>query len=417
MQIHQGRREENFTKHAPSTMGSLGSGELSDWTMDEEYDYSGSGMDDPFVNMTARFLTCQQRRDLGNPLPLSMTIVNALRSTQVIYYMICYPIAFLLNVFALFIIARFKKLHNITFFLALQIIIANLANIVVYYPYSSTNAIANRDVFARICPVMGFITDILLTARHLLMFVVIADRFCLIFLPFWYSRHRVKVAIPLSIGGWMLALIISLIPLIGLRKCYAFQRFTWVCMVGNGCNMPECNAYATFVIVLRNGGTFVAFFLYLVLYWKAKKLQNKVTIAPQSTENAEEQEAVKESRKRERRANNTFLILFTALVGVTFPSFLFFALGRAVLVALSITPPPPAFIVIAIMLGSLYLLIFIMDPIVIMRNQDVREVIQIITAKLRPPTCTCTCTCIHVSSQRVRIAPSSTTNETENSGT
>ena len=368
-------------------MSGQGRGELSGWTLDDgsgQYDHSDSVMDTSTFNTTARFLICQQRRDLGNPLPLSMTIADALRYIQVTYYMICYPTALVLNVFVIFIIARFRKLHNITFYLALQIIIANLANIAVYYPYSSANAIANRDISPALCPAMGFITSFLLSARNLLMFVLVVDRFCLIFQPFWYTRHRVKVAIPLSIVGWMLALIISLIPIMVFHDCYSLQRFTWVCMVGNGCDMPQCNAYSTFTTIFINVGTFVAFLLYLALYWKARKLQNQVTLQPQANENAEDQEAMKENRKRERRANNTFLILFTALVGVTFPSFLFFIIGRAALVALSITPPPPGFTVIAIILGSLYLLIFILDPIVIMRNQDVREVIQIITAKFHP---------------------------------
>ena len=368
-------------------MSGHGSGELSGWTLDDgsgQYDYSGSTMDAFFDNTTVRFLTCQQRRDLGNPLPLSVTIADALRYIQVIYYMICYPTALVLNAFVIFIIARFRKLQNTTFYLAVQIIIANLANITVYYPYSTANAIANGDISPALCPAMGFITSFLLSARHLLMFVLVADRLCLILLPFWYSRHRVRAVIPLSIGGWMLALIISLIPVIGLRNCYSLQRFTWVCMVGNGCDMPGCNAYSTFTTIFINIGTFVAFLLYLALYWKARKLQNCVTIQPHINQSLEDQEIMKKNRKRKRRANNTFLILFTALVGVTFPSFLFFIISRAALVALSVTPPPPAFTVIAIMLGSLYLLIFIMDPIVIMRNQDVREVIQLIIAKLHP---------------------------------
>ena len=370
-----------------------GSGE---WTA--TYNYSGSGMMDVFFDNVSRAgrLTCQQRRALDNPLPLSITATNALRYIQFTYYMICYPIAFLLNAFVIFIIARFKKLHDVTFYLALQIIIANLANIIFYCPHSTANAIANRNAFAALCSAMGFLTSFLLSARNLLVFVLVADRFFLIFLPFWYARHRVKVVIPLSIGGWMIALIISLIPLISLYQCYALQRFTWVCQLGRGCDMPQCNAYHTFTTALTNVGTLIAFFFYLALYRKARKLQKRVTVS-QSNESAEDREAAKQNRIRERRANTTFLILFTALVGVTLPSFLFFIFGRAALVTLNIAPPP-AFTIIAVIMGSLFLLIFIVDPIVIMRNQDVREVIQTIIAKIKG-----------------RVAPSDQTNQTETS--
>ena len=143
-------------------MSDLGSGEISGWILEgsEQYDYSGSLM----VSNSTSLLTCQQRQDLGNPLPLSTTAADTLRYIQITYYMIYYPTVFPLNAFVIFIIARFKKLHTTTFYHALQIIAANLGNIVVYSPYSTANAIANRDIFARICLVMGFLTSFFQTA-------------------------------------------------------------------------------------------------------------------------------------------------------------------------------------------------------------------------------------------------------------
>ena len=347
-----------------------------------QYDYSGSAMD----SNTTSLLTCQQLRDLGNPLRLSTAVANALRYIQIIYYMICYPMALLLNVFVIFIITRFKKLHNLTFRLSLQIIIANLANIAVFYPYSTANTIANRDVLAVLCPALGFLTSFLLSARNLLMFVLVADRFCLIFLPFWYSRHRARVVLPLSIVGWTLALMMSIIPVISLRKCYALQRVTWTCNIGRGCDMPHCNTYSIFMVTLINVGTLVAFLLYLALYCKAKKVQNRITVAVLSNESTEAREAAKEARKRDRRSNATFMILFTALLGVTLPAFIFSTFARVLSIVLASrnTTPRPVITIVAVLLTNMFLLIFIMDPIVIMRNQDVREVLQTITAKLRP---------------------------------
>ena len=345
-----------------------------------QYNYSGS---ENFTN-----LTCEELRQLGNPHLVAEAIADPLRYLQLSYYMICYPIAFLLNSFVIFIIARFKKLHNTTFYLALQIIVANLANIIVYYPYSSANAIAGKNVSLALCPALGFLTSFLLAARNLLMFVLVADRFCLIFLPFWYGRHRVRVVVPLSIGGWMLALTVTVIPLIGLRKCYALTRVTWVCFVGRGCDMPQCNSYSIFVTALNNGGTFIAFCLYLALYCKAKKIKNRITAASMSDESEEAREAAKEARKRDRRANTTFMILFSALIGVTLPPFISTTLTRSVGIFLTVqnrTPTPrPLLTFVSVLLTNLYLLIFITDPIVIMRNQDVRDVMETIRAKLRP---------------------------------
>ena len=367
-----------------------------------QYDHSESAMD--AANSTN--FTCEELMELGNPHLIAEPIANPLRYTQITFYMICYPIGFLLNVFVIFIIARFKKLHNITFYLALQIIIANLANIIVYFPYSTANAFADENISVALCPAMGFITSFLLAARNLLMFVLVADRFCLIFLPFWYSRNRVRVVIPLSIGGWMLSLIVSLIPLIGLRECYALLRVNWVCTLGRGCDMPRCSAYSIFISVLNNIGTFIAFLLYLALYCKAKKIQNRMTTS-MPNESAETREAAKEARKRDRRANATFMILFNALVGVTLPAFIFSSLIRVLSIFVNArntqnptSMPNRVFILVSILLTNLYLLIFITDPIVIMRNQDVREVMATITAKLCP------------GSGKKRIGVTSTANKT-----
>ena len=108
-------------------------------------------------------------------------------------------------------------------------------------------------------------------------------------------------------------------------------------------------------------------------------------------ESAETREAAKEARKRDRRANATFMILFNALVGVTLPAFIFSSLIRVLSIFVNArntqnttSMPNQVFILVSVLLTNLYLLIFITDPIVIMRNQDVREVMATITAKLCP---------------------------------
>ena len=234
-------------------------------------DHSGSGMEDDNNNTS---ISCPQLLEQGFPLSLSTTTANTIRYIQITYYSLCYPTAFLLNAFVIFIIARFKKLHTTTFYLALQIIIINVANILMFFPSSMANATADRFVFTGLCPALGFLTSFLFSSRNLLMFVLVADRFFLIFAPFWYSRHRVKVVIPLSIAGWIVPLTITLIPAIVLPDCFNFQRFTWVCLWGGGCKyVALCTSYSVFLTTLINAGTFVAFLLYLALLWRAKKLK------------------------------------------------------------------------------------------------------------------------------------------------
>lgn len=75
--------------------------------------------------------------------------------------------------------------------------------------------------------------------------------------------------------------------------------------------------------------------------------------------------------------------MFTALVGVTLPTYILFNINYILSSVLGRMASPAPFTVIRVMSGNLYFLIFIMDPIVIMRNQDVREVLKITVNKLR----------------------------------
>ena len=102
----------------------------------------------------------------------------------------------------------------------------------------------------------------------------------------------------------------------------------------------------------------------------------------QSSENEEDTAVTRGNCKREKSANVTFLIMLIALVGVTLPPYILFNLNTVLLSALGLNPPPTVFTIIKIAFSNLYSLIFIMDPIVIMRNQDVREVVESIIAKL-----------------------------------
>ena len=72
----------------------------------------------------------------------------------------------------------------------------------------------------------------------------------------------------------------------------------------------------------------------------------------------------------------TFFHLFLALTGVSIPIFIFFVLvvGNPIITTLNVVPPP-AYIIASIIGHAIYLLLTIVDPIVIMRNQDFREVI------------------------------------------
>ena len=373
----------NLLYYYPATTLDGSEGQIDTYS----YGGSGSGVVNGTIfdnaSSTDGGLTCQQRLELGAPLPLSVTAAETLRYIQIVYYTINFPIALFLNIFVVYLVARYKPLQNLTFYLALQITLVDLANAIVNYPTTLANAIAARFVFTGLCSTLGVIFTFLRTARNLFMMVLVVDRFCLIFLPFWYGRHRVKVVIPLSITAGMIPFILAIVPANGILGCYGFQRLTWSCLIGPGCTNPVgCITHRTFVTTSTSGALFLAFLLYLALLVKAKKLQNKVAISTLN-ESSEDREIEKRRRQRERQANTTILLLFIALVGVSFPSYLFFTFGNITLNFLNIRPPPPGYTITAIVSRSIFALIATVDPIVIMRNQDVKQVLQQFFAKLR----------------------------------
>ena len=51
------------------------------------------------------------------------------------------------------------------------------------------------------------------------MFVLVLDCFFAVFVPFWYQRRkRVRVVLPLSLGAWILAFVVALVPVKGVLE-------------------------------------------------------------------------------------------------------------------------------------------------------------------------------------------------------
>ena len=110
--------------------------------------------------------------------------------------------------------------------------------------------------------------------------------------------------------------------------------------------------------------TFIPLFLYLLLYLKARKLKN-ASVAPESTVTAVNDEQTFEVNKR---ANFTFFIMFLSLFFVIVPPiFINVIIGQV------FTPSLWSEILRTISINALPLLV-ILDPIVISRDRDVREV-------------------------------------------
>ena len=318
----------------------------------------------------------------GLPLLISMTTANIIRYAQIVFYLTSFPIGVFLNSFLVVVIVRFKQLHSITFFLALQIIIVDLLNVIIFFPTSTANAIAGHFVFKGLCSALGSIISFLFASRNLLMLVLVADRFSLVHFPFKYLRHRVNITLSLSIAAWLLSLTHVILPWFSFLECYQFERYTWTCLISEGCRNPApCSAYRTIFLTLFTGGIFVSFLLYVALMCKARQIQNRVAVM--GTNTAIDGERQKRSLKIERRAHRTFLLMSLGLVGVMLPSYMYFVGGLIIFRVILQVDLPETFFVGAVIMLSIYYLIFITDPIIMLRNQDVRQVMNGIVGNIR----------------------------------
>ena len=327
--------------------------------------------------------TCEEiAGQYGEPLPIPTNVETALTYVQAFYYAIMFVVGAMINIFVIVLSMRFKKLQNVTFLLGLQVCVGDMLNAFITLPISTANAIANRFVLPRLCSVLGFAHFSLSLARIYLMFVLVLDRFCNVFMPFWYQRHRNKMVLCLSLGAWLLAFVIGVIPIKGILDCYSVVRTGWVCYPHQGCKFPGiCLAFTWTALLLTNFSSVVSIVLYFILFCKAKKLRNQVGIAPQPgllTE--EERSTIVQLSKRERKGNFTFLLLFLALIGITLPSVIILFISRVII---GKTNLPTAYAIVEILAGSLmFPLLTLIDPLVIMRNEDFSEVIKTILAKL-----------------------------------
>ena len=323
-------------------------------------------------------LSCEElQEEFGSPLPLPIHVANVVRYIQAVFYIIYFLLGVPLNLFVTLLILRYKKLQTVTFTLALQVCIGDMINAAIVFPTSAVNAIAGRYVFTGLCSTFGFLTFFLGLARFYLMFVFVLDRFCTIFLPFRYQRHRIKVVLPFSIGAWMLSLFVALVPVRGLLDCYTVLRNSWMCYPSAGCAYQrECFVYRWLSYIVSNVLGVVSLVMYLILFHKARKLRNRVAAAPLPEANCDAEDRAETARKlkQERKANFTFFLLFLALIGVSIPPTAFVLVGRIIII-ISGTSVPTAYTVAELLVGSTISLLTIVDPIVIMRNQDFREAI------------------------------------------
>jgi hypothetical protein len=151
-----------------------------------------------------------------------------------------------------------------------------------------------------------------------------------------------------------------------------------------GCTQQKaCTIYNISTVISMRVMNISAVVLYLMLYCKARKLRNR--IQDSSLQNS----AAKVERERqERRANMTFFLLFVALAGVSFPATLFNQAMNLQQISATIRNVSMNiyFQLVTVVAQTLHSALVIIDPVVILRDKDAKEVMMKCIRKFKKST-------------------------------
>ena len=320
--------------------------------------------------------SCEEHRLFGKQ-ELSDNADLGLRYFAIGYNIVLFPISLSLTGLIIFLIIKFKHLQQTTFFLALQVAIFDFLFVLIFSPAAVISTINGQwSIGVNICNVSGGVFSFIFQFRQWIMFVFVCDRFCTVYIPFRYKRHRRKVILILCLTVLAIAIIGSVVHT--TLDCFSFNRVVWLCInpVDEECpNFEYCQLLLLITIALGQiMGTSIPIVMYIALFMKAKKIRNQ--IIPSGTQEDAEQ------RKRDQKANITFFTLFLSLIGVNIPSFISSFVIMFIFAPFEVQPPE-ALLLVLYVLQQVYILLPIMDSIVILRNPEMRKAIKTLKDKLK----------------------------------
>ena len=312
--------------------------------------------------------SCAVRFDTGPlVLPYSAAFTTTVRILQALLFSILALVGSTLNTLVLVLVAKYRALHTTTHLVSLQVVVLSLLLSLISV-ISLANTAANRWLLGEhVCIATGFFITASTTLRTLLMCVFVLDRYFSVTWPFCYPKHRRKVATVLSLSSWLISFVLAILSVPAILDCYAFKQNSWLCGFEGGCSI-SCSIYAT---VLYGGThlpvTILPIFFYSILYCKARKIRRNMA-------------ALSGAQKAEWKATITFFLLFLTVFLMTVPST---TISIAISAVYIITHPPPAVYLVQVFAAAVIYLVVLTDPLVIMRNADVRQVLSKIKITIR----------------------------------
>ena len=299
-------------------------------------------------------------------LPYSAALLTTVRVIQSLFWLLLFLGGSLLNGFVIFLVAKFKKLQTLSFSLALQIVAQDLL-LAVIISSSFISSVANKWILGEhVCAFVGAVFFTATTVRTAILLVFVIDRFFSVFCPFAYPKHQKKVAVILSISSWLFACLIGLLGFI--FDCINFKNDTFICSFSSTCN-SKCSIITVFVQgAFASPATILPVILYIILFIKARKAK-KAMVRGKTSE-----------PEHNWKATITFFLLFITAFILILPTLL---INSSIRIIYQDNRVPAPVYIVTVLCTSVISLSLITDPILIMRNRDVREAINKMKVKIK----------------------------------
>ncbi len=316
---------------------------------------------------------CGVPPSLPPEVPVAVNIIQGVIALLIIVF------SLLLNSLLLVLVVKYKKLRERQFYLALQITASHIVFSITVLVTVCVTSFAEEWILGDVvCQIVGPLHDMWVAQRFFFTLVLTLDRAFTLFLPFHYGPHSKKVSIFMSLVAWFFTVNrVSVVMKFGL-DCYTYVPSFKTCTAVN-CS-DACQVFIlTYSALFILSGAVLPFLIYLVVFSKAKKARRSIrrlSITPLG--GLEDRQRVQQANtERDRRAMVTILILFCALIGCTIPPYTMYTVQFALPKE---DGPYPVLLILQVLIGRTCLnLLTVIDPLVIMRNRDVRD----ITEKLR----------------------------------
>ena len=322
----------------------------------EEWNVSSSS------NITNLTLTCAARNIQGPiDLPYSSALTTTVRVLQSLSKLLIILAGIVLNTLVIVLVAKYKKLQTLSFLISLQVVALDLVLAIAILPSLVTTLVNQWLLGEYMCAINGFILNTTATARTLLMCVFVIDRYLAVVWPYFYPKHKFKVTVSLSIASWVFAVLVSIGMMPGILDCYSLRSTGKVCAPSSRCNL-NCSVFIRSLATYVVPATIVPVILYGLLYYKGRKIQKE--LASNAAANA--------NHRKEWKATITFSLLFFSLFVLILPNTIIEVVVRTAYAGRMF---PAAAHVLLTVNSSVLSLLVITDPIVIMRDKDVKEVL------------------------------------------